>query len=77
MSAMPLPFIQIGAMWKRLTHEAQPAFVAVIELTPELIEAAAHSGDSTVKIWCIPPEQDGPRGGTPTFSCYLERPENE
>ncbi|MFN8377931.1 MAG: hypothetical protein U0452_04595 [Anaerolineae bacterium] len=40
MSAVRLPFVQIGAMWKRRTHQFQPAFVAVIELTPELITAA-------------------------------------
>lgn len=73
MSAVRLPFIQIGAMWKRRTHQFRPAFVAVIELTPELI-TAAQAGDGMVKIWCIPPEA-GERGrGQPTFSCYLERP---
>ncbi len=77
MSAMSLPFVQIGAMWKRFTHEAQPAFVAVIELTPELIAAAASSGDNTVKVWCIPPTANGARSSTPTFSCFLERPEEE
>jgi hypothetical protein len=74
MAAFPLPFLRIGAMWKRRTHEHRAAFVAVIELTPELIAAAAQSGDSTVKIWCIPPEHDGPRGGQLMYSCYLERP---
>jgi hypothetical protein len=76
MAALPLPFLQIGAMWKRRTHEHRAAFVAVIELTPELIAAAAQSGDSTVKIWCIPPDKHGSRRGQPTYSCYLERPED-
>lgn len=73
MTAGALPFVQIGAMWKRWTHQFRPAFVAVIELTPEIIAAAAQSEDGTVKIWCIPPER-GAGHGQPTYSCYLERP---
>lgn len=74
MSAVRLPFLPIGAMWKRRTHQFRPAFVAVIELTPEMI-TAAQAGDGTVKIWCIPPEDSDSRGGPSAFSCYLERPE--
>lgn len=74
MSTVRLPFVQIGAMWKRRTRRYQVAFMAVIELTPEIIAAAAQSADGTVKIWCIPPEEGDTRGGQSTFSCFLERP---
>lgn len=75
MAALQSPFIQIGAMWKRRTHRYQAAFMAVIELTPEIIAAAAQSEDGTVKIWCIPPEAEARRSGQPTYTCYVERPE--